>query len=133
MAVIFHVDGFKKEDRQVYTFKYSITQPTDEEGQITGSPVGGFLTVRVKSADDDNPELFNWMVQRALKANGSVKFEKDTGEAGDQRVISFENAICVGYTEGFEKGGKEAHYEEVVLSCELIKIGTAEYKSDWAR
>jgi hypothetical protein len=46
MATMLHVDGFQK-DRVVYSFKYSITQPTDEEGQLTGSPLGGMLTIRV--------------------------------------------------------------------------------------
>lgn len=131
MATMLHVDGFQK-DRLVYSFKYSINQPTDEEGQLTGAPLGGMLTIKVKSLSDNNADLFNWMVKPAMAADGTIKFDKDNGESGEQRVITFKNAFCVGYTEGYEKSGTDAHYEEVVLSCRTIQIGTIEYTHDWA-
>jgi hypothetical protein len=72
------------------------------------------------------------MVKPALAANGNIKFDKDNGESGEQRVIEFDNAFCIAYTEGYEKSGQDAHYEEVTLSCRTIKIGTIEYTKDWA-
>ena len=51
---------------------YTFSQATDKEGQMTGIPRGGKITIRVKAMNDGNPDLLHWMIQQALPKNGRI-------------------------------------------------------------
>lgn len=128
-----NVDGFTKE-REVMMVTYTFNQATDKEGQMTGIPRGGKITIRVKALNDGNPELMNWMVQQALPKNGSIDFLKTTDNT-KMKSIEFTDAYCVDYREYWEDkvgDGSNAHYEEIVISCREIKNGNVVYTNEWA-
>lgn len=127
-----NVDGFK--EREVMMVTYTFNQATDKEGQMTGIPRGGKITIRVKALNDGNPELMNWMVQQAMPKNGSIDFLKTTDNT-KMKSIEFADAYCVDYREYWEDkvgDGSNAHYEEIVISCREIKNGTVVYTNEWA-
>lgn len=124
------VDGFAP--RRVKQFTYKFTQSTDDEGQLTGVPRGGYITIRVKPIEG-NAELLNWMLKRSLNKNGKISF-LSTQKGGDAnaKTIEFTDAFCIDYTEHYEENNKEAQYEEIVITCRTIKNSSSEYVNAWA-
>ena len=48
--------------REVIMVDYKFDQTTDREGQISGIPRGGRITIRVKAMNDGNNQLLQWML-----------------------------------------------------------------------
>ena len=125
--VTMKVDGYK--DREVMMVTYEFDQATDVEGQMSGIPRGGKIIVRVKALNDGTPELLAWMIERNLPKNGSIEFqETKTGKA--MKSIKFTNGYCVNFDEKWED--KQGHFEEIVISCKAIEVGSVKYENDWA-
>ena len=121
------IDGYK--DREVMMVTYEFDQATDVEGQMSGIPRGGKITVRVKALNDGTPELLAWMIERNLPKNGQIDFlETKTGKA--MKSIKFTNGYCVDFDEKWED--KQGHFEEIVISCKAIEVGSVKYENDWA-
>ena len=125
--VTMKIDGYK--DREVMMVTYEFDQATDVEGQMSGIPRGGKIIVRVKAMNDGTPELLAWMIERNLPKNGQIDFlETKTGKA--MKSIKFTNGYCVDFDEKWED--KQGHYEEIVISCKAIEVGSVKYENDWA-
>ena len=121
------IDGYK--DREVMMVTYEFDQATDVEGQMSGIPRGGKITVRVKALNDGTPELLAWMIERNLPKNGQIDFlETKTGKA--MKSIKFTNGYCVDFDEKWED--KMGHFEEITISCKAIEVGSVKYENDWA-
>ena len=121
------IDGYK--EREVMMVSYEFDQATDVEGQMSGIPRGGQITVRVKALNDGTPDLLAWMVERNLPKNGTITFlETKTGK--DMKKIKFTNGYCVCYEERWED--KKGHIEEIVISCKKIEFDSVTYENDWA-
>ncbi len=121
------IDGYK--DREVMMVTYEFDQATDREGQMSGIPRGGKITVRVKALNDGTPELLAWMVERNLPKNGSIEFlETKTGKA--MKTIKFTNGYCVDFNEQW--ADKQEHFEEIVISCKTIEVGSVKFENEWA-
>ena len=125
--VTMKIDGYK--DREVMMVTYEFDQATDVEGQMSGIPRGGKIIVRVKAMNDGTPELLAWMIERNLPKNGQIDFlETKTGKA--MKSIKFTNGYCVDFDEKWED--KQGHFEEIVISCKAIEVGSVKYENDWA-
>ena len=125
--VTMKVDGYK--DREVMMVNYDFEQETDVEGQMSGIPRGGKITVRVKALNDGTPDLLAWMTERNLPKDGSIEFlETKTGKA--MNTIKFTNGYCVDFEEKWED--KVGHYEEIVITCKNIEVGSVKFENEWA-
>ena len=125
--VTMKIDGYK--DREVMMVTYEFDQATDVEGQMSGIPRGGKITVRVKAMNDGTPDLLAWMIERNLPKNGQIDFlETKTGKA--MKSIKFTNGYCVDFDEKWED--KMGHFEEITISCKAIEVGSVKYENDWA-
>ncbi len=125
--VTMKVDGYK--DREVMMVSYEFDQATDREGQMSGIPRGGKITVRVKALNDGTPELLAWMTERNLPKNGSIDFlETKTGKA--MKSVKFTNGYCVDFNERW--ADKQGHFEEIVISCKVIEVGSVKFENEWA-
>ena len=121
------IDGYK--DREVLMVTYEFDQATDVEGQMTGIPRGGKITIRVKALNDGTPDLLAWMVERNLPKDGTITFlETKTGK--EMKTIKFSKGYCVNFDEKWED--KMGHYEEIVVTCQKIEFGNVVYENDWA-
>lgn len=125
--VALKVDGLT--EREVMMVTYSFNQATDIEGQMSGIPRGGKITVRVKALNDGNPDLLNWMISPNLAKSGWVEFN-ETKSGNLMKKIEFTDAYCVDFVEYWED--KAGHWEEIVLSCREIKVGSVNYTNEWA-
>ena len=116
-------------EREVQMVTYEFDQATDVEGQMSGIPRGGLITVRVKALNDGTPDLLAWMIERNLPKNGTITFlETKTGK--NMKTIKFTNGYCVNFEEKWED--KKGHFEEIVITCQKIEFGSVVYENDWA-
>ena len=121
------IDGYK--EREVLMVTYEFDQATDIEGQMSGIPRGGKITIRVKALNDGTPDLLAWMVERKLPKNGVVTFmETKTGKV--MKTIKFTNGYCIDFDEKWED--KKGHFEEIVITCQKIEFGSVVFENDWA-
>mgnify|MGYP003296674485 FL=1 len=121
------IDGYK--EREVLMVTYEFDQATDIEGQMSGIPRGGKITIRVKALNDGTPDLLAWMVERNLPKNGVVTFmETKTGKV--MKTIKFTNGYCIDFDEKWED--KKGHFEEIVITCQKIEFGSVVFENDWA-
>ena len=121
------VDGYK--EREVLMVTYEFDQATDVEGQMTGIPRGGKITIRVKALNDGTPDLLAWMVERNLPKDGKITF-LETKTNKEMKSIKFTKGYCVNFEEKWED--KVGHTEEIVITCQKIEFGNAVYENDWA-
>lgn len=121
------IDGYK--EREVLMVTYEFDQATDIEGQMSGIPRGGRITIKVKAMNDGTPDLLAWMIERNLPKNGTITFmETKTGKV--MKTIKFTNGYCIDFDEKWED--KLGHFEQIVITCQKIEFGSVVFENDWA-
>ena len=125
--VVMKIQDYK--DREVQMVSYEFDQETDREGQMTGIPRFQMLRVRVKALNDGTPELMAWMCDRFLKKDGEIQF-LETKTLKVMKTIKFTGAYCVDFEENW--ADKEGHYEEILISCQNIEVGSVKFENAWA-
>ena len=80
-------------EREVILVNYKFNQETDREGQISGIPRGGQVTIRVKALNDGNPELLSWML--APNDPRDMEIYQGAASGGGGRFLRA-GAICEG-------------------------------------
>ena len=73
------------ETREVMMIDYQFTQTVDREGQISGIPRGGRITIRVKAMNDGNNQLLQWMLAPNDPRDVKVTFYNE--RVGRHRVL----------------------------------------------
>ena len=116
-------------EREVILVNYKFNQETDREGQISGIPRGGRVTIRVKALNDGNPELLSWMLDPNDPRDMEIAFE-NTIDGKAMKTIKFTNGYCVDFEEKWED--KQGHFEEIVITCKEFAIGSVKYENEWA-
>ena len=107
---------------------YKFDQTTDREGQISGIPRGGKVTIRVKALNDGNNELIAWMLDPTSPKNVSVKF-LNTVDGAAMKELKGTNCYCIDYVEKWEDG--QDHYEQIEIVCQKLENGAVAYDNPW--
>ena len=82
-----------------------------------------------KALNDGTPELLAWMCDRFLKKDGEIQF-LETKTLKVMKTIKFTGGYCVDFEENWED--KLGHYEEIVISCQNIEVGSVKFENAWA-
>jgi len=122
-----NADGIK--EREVLFVRYEFNQQTDVEGQPTGTTRGGKIHVRVKSTDDGNTELTEWMVDTYMSKGGTISFPNRQG--GEMKHLSFKEGYVVDYAETYDSTNELLQYEEFTISAKEIEVGGARLNNRW--
>lgn len=120
-------DGIQ--EREVIFVKYELNQQTDVEGQPTGTTRGGKITVKVKSNDDGNTDILEWMIDTYMSKSGTISFPNRQG--GEMKHLSFKEGYVVQYTETYDSTNSLLQYEEFTISAKEIAIGNARHNNRW--
>ena len=126
------VDGFK--DREVAMVEYAFSQAADKEGQTTGVPRGGNITIKVKALNDGTNELLGWMVDQSLKKDGKIVFMNSSDVTKKMKDIEFKGAYCVQFEECWvdtTKADDLAHWELITISCQEITNQSVTFDNEW--
>lgn len=116
------------EEREVLSIDYRFNQETDIEGQITGIPRGGHVTVRVKALNSGNNQLIQWMLAANDPRDMKITF-RNTVDGKTMKTLEGKGCYCIRYVEKWEDG--QEHYEEIEIVCQDLKNGGVEYKNIW--
>lgn len=120
-------DGIQ--EREVIFVKYELNQQTDVEGQPTGTTRGGKITVKVKSNDDGNTDILEWMIDTYMSKSGTISFPNRQG--GEMKHLSFKEGYVVEYAETYDSTNDLLQYEEFTISVKEIAIGNARHNNRW--
>jgi hypothetical protein len=125
--VTLKVDGLKVRD--VFHMNYSLHQETDVEGQPAAVVRGGKMHFKVKSNNDGNTELLEWMCDAYSFKSGEVEFVKRDGT--NMKTLKFEDAILVEYEEIFDSIDSSSQFEIFTISAKKIEVGAAVHTNKW--
>ena len=120
-------DGIQ--EREVLFVKYELNQQTDVEGQPTGTTRGGKITVKVKSNDDGNTDILEWMIDTYMSKSGTISYPNRQG--GEMKHLSFKEGYVVDYSETYDSTNEILQYEEFTISAKEIQIGNARHNNRW--
>ncbi|MCH5224507.1 MAG: hypothetical protein J1D77_00860 [Muribaculaceae bacterium] len=120
-------DGIQ--EREILFVKYELNQKTDIEGQPTGTTRGGKITVKVKSNDDGNTDILEWMCATHMSKSGKISFPNREG--GEMKHLSFKEGYVVDYAETYDATNDILQYEEFTISAKEIQVGNAIHDNRW--
>ena len=125
-------DGIQ--EREVVFVKYEFSQHTDVEGQPTGTTRGGKIQVKVKSKDDGNTDILEWMCDTYMSKSGKISFPDRKGS--EMKQLTFKEVYVVEYAETYDSSKmqdeKEIHqFEEFTITCKEIQVGHARHNNRW--
>lgn len=126
--VTLNADGIK--ERQVIYYHYELEQQTDIEGQPVGRTRGGKITLRVRTPQDGNTDIVEWMCDTNMSKNGTITVPSLSG--GDLKTIEFVDGFVVSYSETFDRRQELIMHEEFTISAKIIKIGNAVHDNNWS-
>ena len=116
-------------EREVMYVRYELNQQTDVEGQPTGTTRGGKIYVKVKSNDDGNTDILEWMIDTYMSKSGKISFPNRQG--GEMKNLSFKEGYLVEYAETYDNKNDTQQYEEFTISAKEIAIGNARHNNRW--
>ncbi len=116
------------ETREVMLVDYKFDQTVDVEGQISGIPRGGRVTIRVKAMNDGNNQLLQWMLSSNDPRDMTVTFY-NTVDGSTMKELKGTGCYCVHYTEKWEDGTD--HFEEMVVVCQELSNGPVSFVNPW--
>jgi len=122
-----NADGIQ--EREVLYVRYELNQQTDVEGQPTGTTRGGKIYVRVKSNDDGNTDLLEWMIDTYMSKSGTISFPNRQG--GEMKNLAFKEGYVVEYAETYDSTNALLQYEEFTISAKEIQVGNARHNNRW--
>ncbi len=120
-------DGIQ--EREVLFVRYELNQQTDVEGQPTGTTRGGKIYVKVKSNEDGNTDILEWMIDTYMSKSGTISFPNRQG--GEMKHLSFKEGYVVEYAETYDSTNSLLQYEEFTISAKEIQIGNARHNNRW--
>ena len=122
-----NAEGIK--EREVLYVRYELNQQTDVEGQPTGTTRGGKIYVKVKSNDDGNTDLLEWMCDTYMSKSGTISFPNRQG--GEMKNLQFKEGYVVEYAETYDSTNALLQYEEFTISAKEIQVGNAHHNNRW--
>ena len=122
-----NADGIK--EREVLYVRYELNQQTDVEGQPTGTTRGGKIYVKVKSNDDGNTDLMEWMCDTYMSKGGTISFPNRQG--GEMKHLDFKEGYVVEYAETYDSTNSLLQFEEFTISAKEIQVGNARHNNRW--
>ena len=124
--VTLEVKDFEK--REVILVDYKFEQTTDREGQISGIPRGGKVTIRVKAMNDGNNQLLQWMLAPNDPRDMKITFF-NTVDGSTMKELKGTGCYSIHYKEKWEDG--EEHFEEVEVVCQKLENGPVGFDNPW--
>ena len=114
--------------REVILVDYKFNQTTDREGQISGIPRGGKVTIRVKAMNDGNNQLLQWMLAPNDPRDFTVTYY-NTVDGSTMKELKGTNCYCINYKEKWEDG--QEHFEEIEVVCQKLENGPVGFDNPW--
>jgi hypothetical protein len=128
MAFNTKLDIDQLSDVRVIDFSYSLSRDIDPTGRPSGLVRGGTINITVETTSKH--ELFDWMITNKT-VDGSLKIEDDLNPGADLKVIKFEKAFIIDYSESFHWQGTENMMQSFTISAKKIDIDGSVHENLW--
>ena len=128
MAFNTKLDIDQLSDVRVIDFSYSLSRDIDPTGRPSGLVRGGTINITVETTSKH--ELFDWMITNKT-VDGSLKIEDDLNPGSDLKVIKFEKAFIIDYSESFHWQGTENMMQSFTISAKKIDIDGSVHENLW--
>lgn len=116
------------ETREVIMIDYKFEQTTDSEGQISGIPRGGKVSIRVKAMNDGNNQLLQWMLAPNDPRDFTVTYF-NTVDGSTMKELKGTGCYCTNYVEKWEDG--QEHFEQIEVVCQKLENGPVSFENPW--
>lgn len=116
-------------EREVIMVDYKFDQETDIEGQMTGIPRGGIVTIKVKALNDGNNQLIQWMLAANDPRDMKISFQ-NTVDGKTMKTLEGQGCYCTYYKEDWEEG--VGHSEIIEVVCQKLTNGGVVYENPWS-
>ncbi|MBQ0049055.1 MAG: hypothetical protein KBT12_02280 [Bacteroidales bacterium] len=116
-------------EREVIMVDYKFSQETDIEGQMTGIPRGGVITIKVKALNDGNNQLVQWMLASNDPRDMKINFY-NTVDGKAMKTLEGTGCYCTHYKEDWEEG--VGHCEIIEVVCQKLQNGGVVYENPWS-
>ena len=122
--------------REVFSYNITFDQPTDVEGQPTGTVRGGKLEIVLKGKDDGNIEVPTYMLDSFKRIDKAcLKLRDMLGRF--MKTIYLYDCYVISYEEIFEMDNVENFLQEkFVITSRVIEIknanDTATFNNHWS-
>ena len=126
-VVTLNADGIA--EREIMYVRYELNQQTDVEGQPTGTTRGGKIYFKVKTNDDGNTDLLEWMCDTYMSKSGTISWPNRQG--GEMKHLDFKEGYMVEYAETYDNKNEVQQYEEFTISAKEIQVGNARHNNRW--
>ena len=92
------------------------------------------IFVKVKSNDDGNTDILEWMCDTYMSKSGVISFPNRQG--GEMKRLEFKEGYVVEYTETYDSSkmqdeGEIHQFEEFTITCKEIQVGMARHNNRW--
>ena len=90
------------------------------------------VVMKVQDYKDREVQMVSYefdQCDRFLKKDGEIQF-LETKTLKVMKTIKFTGGYCVDFEENW--ADKEGHYEEIVISCQNIEVGSVKFENAWA-
>ncbi len=117
----------------VIDFNYSLSIGTDNMGKPMGIPRSGLINVQISSTKDTS--LMEWLVATKTPKDGMIKVYAETATNSTMRIINFNEARIVGYSERYSNGaGSNTNMTiSFSISAKKLSIGKAIVENPWTK
>lgn len=117
-------------EREILYVRYQFSQQTDVEGQPSGPARGGKIFVRVKSTNDGDTKILEWMLDSYMSKTGKIVFINQT-DGNELKVLNFKGGYVVDYAETYDSTNSQQQCEEFTISAKEIEIGGVNHNNRW--
>jgi len=122
------IDGGAK--RRVLHCTYSVSQSADHvTGKTTSEVYAANISLEVESIKDS--DLWKLAVHPTKRCKGEIKFKSPDDEEQDFKIISFEDAAIVSYSESMDARNKDTMVESLKISCKKIDVDGVVLEKKW--
>lgn len=114
---------------RVLNCNYSFGRSVDQFGKPSSDVMGGQIDLSIESNGETG--FLEWITSSYTRKNGKVVFNK-TNEDAELKVLEFEDAYLVNYSETFDsEPNSSGMTEHLTISAKKIIMGGAEHENAW--
>jgi len=104
--------------------EYEFKQPIDNNlGKPCGDPWGGIIVFTILAPSKNDTVFHEWMLSKTLMKSGVFIFNITIGAEKNEKIVSFEQAHCIGLREYFNNQNTNQMLAKITITAHSISFG----------
>ena len=122
--------NFAGKDYDCLYSSYTLTRNVDAKGLVSSGVLGGTLTMRVESTDDD--AIIDAMVTSQFKPIDGLLTFKKANEDSKMKTVEWKEGYVVSFRESFDANDEKTATILFTISAKTLIMGSATHENRWA-